>query len=71
MRSRASGGNGVAERFIRMRKEQLLWVRTFQTLEDLCLALHNWLRLYNEQWLVEQRHGFHPQAASRARRIWV
>lgn len=54
---RAPEGNGVAERFIRTLKEQLLWVRTFQTVEDLRRALHDWLRLYNEQWLVE-RHGF-------------
>jgi transposase InsO family protein len=54
---RAPEGNGVAERFIRTFKEQLLWVRTFQTVEELCLALHDWLRLYNTQWLVE-RHGF-------------
>jgi putative transposase len=54
---RAPEGNGVAERFIRTLKEQLLWVRTFQTVEDLRCALHDWLRLYNEQWLVE-RHGF-------------
>jgi len=54
---RAPEGNGVAERFIRTLKAQLLWVRTFQTVEDLRLALHDWLRLYNEQWLVE-RHGF-------------
>jgi transposase InsO family protein len=54
---RAPEGNGVAERFIRTLKEQLLWVRTFHTVEDLRCALHDWLRLYNEQWLVE-RHGF-------------
>jgi len=54
---RAPEGNGVAERFIRTLKEQLLWVRTFQTVEELRQALHDWLRLYNEQWLVE-RHGF-------------
>jgi transposase InsO family protein len=54
---RAPEGNGVAERFIRTLKEQLLWVRTFHTVEDLRRALHDWLRLYNEQWLVE-RHGF-------------
>ncbi len=54
---RAPEGNGVAERFMRTLKEQLLWVRTFQTVEELRLALHDWLRLYNEQWLVE-RHGF-------------
>ncbi|MDR4470854.1 MAG: integrase core domain-containing protein, partial [Nitrospira sp.] len=57
-------GNGVAERFIRTLKEQLLWVRTFQTVEELCLALQDWLRLYNEQWLVE-RQGFRSPAQVR------
>ena len=54
---RAPEGNGVAERFIRTLKEQLLWVRTFQTVEELRQALLDGLRLYNEQWLIE-RHGF-------------
>lgn len=61
---RAPEGNGVAERFIRTLKEQLLWVQTFQTVEDLRRALHDWLRLYNEQWLVE-RHGFRSPAQVR------
>jgi len=39
-------------------------VRTFQTVEDLRQALHDWLRLYNEQWLVE-RHGFRSPAQVR------
>ncbi|MGE3978881.1 MAG: hypothetical protein AB7F94_15040 [Nitrospira sp.] len=54
---RAPEGNGVAERFIRTRKEQLFWVRTFQTVEELRQALLDWLPLYHEQWLIE-RHGF-------------
>jgi putative transposase len=36
---RAPEGKGCAERFIRTLKEILLWIRTFQTLEDLRLAL--------------------------------
>lgn len=47
----------MAERFIRTLKEQLLWVRTFQTVEELRQACLDWLHLYNEQWLIE-RHGF-------------
>ncbi len=36
---RAPEGNGCAERFIRTLKENLLWVRTFDTIEDLRQAL--------------------------------
>ena len=43
----------MAERFIRTLKEQLLWVCTFQTFEDLRRAIYDWLRLYYEQWLTE------------------
>ena len=32
---RAPEGNGCAERFIRPLKENLLWVRTFATVEEL------------------------------------
>jgi len=34
-------GNGCAGRFIRTQKEQLLWGRTFQTVEELRQALRN------------------------------
>jgi len=51
---RAPEGNGVAERFNRTLKEQVLWVRTFQTVEELRLALHAWLLTYNEQRLVQR-----------------
>jgi len=54
---RAPEGNGIAERFIRTLKEQLLWVRTFHTVEELRHALQAWVVTYNTQWLVE-RHGF-------------
>ena len=36
---RAPEGNGCAERFIRTLKENLLWVRTFETVEELRQAL--------------------------------
>jgi DNA-binding CsgD family transcriptional regulator len=36
---RAPEGNGCAERFIRTLQENLLWVRTFETVEELRLAL--------------------------------
>ncbi len=58
---RAPEGNGCAERFIRTLKEQLLWVRTFRNVEELRQALHAWLQIYNEHWLIE-RHGFRSPA---------
>ena len=50
-------GNGVAERFIRTLKENLLWVRTFKTIEELRAELVAFARRYNETWLVA-RHGY-------------
>src|SRR5262249_9130364 len=50
-------GNGIAERFIRTLKENLLWVRTFATVAELVEALRQFRRWSNEQWLIE-RHGY-------------
>ena len=61
---RAPEGNGCAERFIRTLKENLLWVRTFDTVEQLRLALLDFRQTYNTTWLIE-RHGFRPPAAIR------
>jgi putative transposase len=57
-------GNGCAERFIRTLKENLLWLRTFDTVEDLRLALHEFQRQYNETWLIG-RHGYKAPAQVR------
>jgi putative transposase len=62
---RAPEGNGVAERFIRTLKEQLLWVRTFDTVEELRLALLEFKARFNRHWLL-QRHGYKTPAAVRA-----
>ena len=58
-------GNGVAERFIRTLKENLLWVRTFDTIEELRVALVEFATRYNETWLVA-RHGYRTPAQVRA-----
>ena len=61
---RAPEGNGCAERFIRNLKENLLWVRTFPTTEELRPALLEFRQGYNTTWLIE-RHGFISPAAFR------
>lgn len=56
-------GNGCIERFFRTLKEQLLWVRHFESLEDLQQALLEFKETYNRRWLIE-RHGYKsPQQA--------
>lgn len=57
-------GNGCAERFIRTLKENLLWVRTFETAEDLRLAVLEFKKSYNEQWII-QRLGYQTPAQAR------
>jgi transposase InsO family protein len=61
----APEGNGVAERFFRTLKEQLLWVRTFDTVEDLRLALLEFQRTYNERWILA-RHAYRTPNQVRA-----
>ncbi len=63
-------GNGVAERFIRTLKENLLWVRTFDTVEELRQALLEFARHYNNTWLVA-RHGHRSPAQVRADQLRV
>jgi putative transposase len=65
---RAPEGNGCAERFIRTLKENLLWVRTFETIEDLRLALLDFRESYNTTWIVE-RHGYKTPEQVRAEQL--
>jgi putative transposase len=65
---RAPEGNGCAERFIRTLKENLLWVHTFETIEQLRQALLEFRDTYNTTWLIE-RHGFIPPAAFRRQQL--
>lgn len=61
-------GNGCAERFIRTLKENLLWVRSFATVEELRLALLAFKQTYNQSWIIE-RHGYQTPAQVRADQI--
>ncbi len=59
-------GNGCVERFIRTLKENLLWLRRFDTIEELRLALHAFKDSYNRTWIVE-RHGYQTPRPSEQR----
>ena len=61
-------GNGCAERFIRTLKENLLWVRRFNTVEELRLALIAFRQTYNQTWIIE-RHAYQTPAQVRAEQI--
>jgi putative transposase len=50
-------GNGCAERFIRPLKENLLWITTYDTVEELRVALLEFKDHYNATWLMG-RHGY-------------
>lgn len=60
--------DGCAERLIRTLKENLLWVRSFATVEELRLALLAFKQTYNQGWIIE-RHGYQTPAQVRADRI--
>ncbi len=61
-------GNGCAERFIRTLKENLLWVRRFETVEALRLALQGFRETYNRTWIIE-RHGYKTPDQVRAAQL--
>jgi transposase InsO family protein len=61
-------GNGIAERFVRTLKENLLWVRHFETVEELRLALLEFQETYNNHWMIG-RHGYKTPAQVKARQM--
>jgi transposase InsO family protein len=66
---RSSRGYGVAARFMRTRKEQLLWVQDFETVEDLRRELLAFRKRYIEHWRLG-RHGYASPAEARRRLFW-
>jgi len=58
-------GNGIAERFVRTLKENLLWIKRFRTVEELRLALLKFKDAYNHKWMIG-RHGYKTPAQVRA-----
>ena len=55
--------NGCVERFIRTLKEQLLWVRVFQNVEELRCALAEFRERYNQRWIVQRLEYLTPAQA--------
>jgi len=64
---RAPEGNGCAEWFIRVLKENLLWPRTFESLEELRQALVEFKEFYNHHWMMG-KHGNKTPTMIRAER---
>ncbi len=59
--------NGVAERFNRTLKEQVIYGRVFRNVEELRAAVNDFIAKYNDQWLVE-KNGFRSPNEARALR---
>src|SRR5829696_5504912 len=59
--------NGVAERFIRTLKEQVVWGRIFRNAEEVRAAVRAFVARYNEPWLLEKNADRSP---AQTRREW-
>jgi transposase InsO family protein len=60
--------NGVAERFIRTLKEQIVFGRIFQDIEEVHTAVRAYFERYNRHWLLE-KNGYRSPAETR--RHWM
>ncbi|MGZ9035283.1 MAG: IS3 family transposase [Rhodospirillales bacterium] len=58
--------NGVAERFIRTLKEQIVFGRVYQDIEEVRAAVRAYFERYNEHWLLE-KNGYRSPAETRRR----
>lgn len=57
--------NGVSERFHRTLKEQIIEGRIFKNVEEVREAVRQFVKIYNEQWLVAKRGYQSPLEARR------
>jgi transposase InsO family protein len=60
--------NGVAERFIRTLKEQIVFGRIYQDIEEVRTAVRAYFDRYNQHWLLE-KNGYRSPAETR--RNWM
>ena len=52
--------NGVAERFFRTLKEQVIYGRVFRTLEEVRAAVGEFIERYNKEWILEKNGYLSP-----------
>jgi putative transposase len=57
--------NGVIERFFRTLKEQVVYGRVFQTLDEVRDTVRAFIARYNAEWLIEKNGHLSPQAMRR------
>ena len=55
--------NGVVERFFRTLKEQIIYGRVYETVEDLRVAVDKFVLLYNREWRIERLGFLSPKQA--------
>jgi transposase InsO family protein len=55
--------NGVAERFFRTLKEQVIYGRNYRTVEEVRMAVADFMDRYNQLWLVEKLGFRSPRQA--------
>ena len=60
--------NGVAERFIRTLKEQIVFGRIYQDIEEVRAAVRAYVERYNQHWLLEKNSYRSP---AETRRHWM
>ena len=58
--------NGVAERFNRTLKEQIIHGRIYRNIAELRDAVRDFVELYNAPWIVEKNGYLSPAQAARA-----
>ena len=58
--------NGVAERFNRTLKEQIIHGRIYRNIAELRDAVRDFVELYNAQWIVEKNGYLSPAQARHA-----
>ncbi len=58
--------NGVAERFNRTLKEQIIHGRIYRNLDELRGAVREFVERYNAEWLVEKNGYLSPNQARQA-----